>query len=250
MSSCRQIGPVQVGAQRGFTMPELMIALLIGLFLLGGLFTVVQDNRRAFSSQAQLAQLQDNERLAMTMITDIIQAGGYFPNPVVNTAAALLPAVGLMAAGQSLIGTSNAAAPGDTITVRFATNPNDGILNCSGGSNTTAVVQAYTNVFSVVVNGAGVSQLVCTMNGTAYPLVNNVTQLAILYGVNTAGGGNNVDTYMTAAQVTAANDWNNIVSAKVTLTFLNPLWSAGAAGVGNQTLTFQRVVGIMAKTGI
>ena len=45
--------------QRGFTLIELMIALLIGLFLLGGLMTLVQDNRRSFSTQNQLSQLQD-----------------------------------------------------------------------------------------------------------------------------------------------------------------------------------------------
>ena len=57
-------------AQRGFTLVEVMVALLIGLFLLGGLLRLVQDNRRTFASQNQLSQLQDAERIAMTMITE------------------------------------------------------------------------------------------------------------------------------------------------------------------------------------
>lgn len=247
---------VRMRAQRGFTMPELMVALLISLFLIGGLLAVVQDNRRTFSSQNQLAQLQDSERLAMTMMTDVIQAAGYFPNPVANVQAALLPAAGVMVAGQAMTGTYNAAAPGDTVTVRYATANGDGILNCSGSSNTSGATQSYTNVFSVIVNAQGISQLVCTLTvggvATNYPLVNNVSQIAILYGVNTTGAGNNVDTYMNAAQVTAANDWNNVVSAQLTLTFANPLFSAANLGQGNQppTVTFQRVVGVMSKTGI
>lgn len=236
---------------RGFTLPELMVALLIGLFLLGALLIVVQDNRRTFSSQNQLSQLQDSERLAMSLLTDVVQSTGYFPNPVLTTMGASLPAQGAMAAGQPITGTYNAAPPGDTLTLRFATNSGDGIGNCSGGSNTSGAVQTYTNVFSVVVNAAGVSQLVCTMNGTVYPLVNNVTNLSVLYGVSTAGN-TNVDTYMNATQVQAAGQWNNIISAQVTLTFLNPLYSAVNRGQGTQAqfLTFQRVIGIMAKTGI
>jgi type IV pilus assembly protein PilW len=242
-------------AQKGFTLVELMIALLIGLFLLGGLMTLVQDNRRSFSSQNQLAQLQDSERLAMTIMTDVIQAAGYFPDPTSNTAISSLPAVGVIAAGQALVGTYNAAAPGDSLTARYATTTGDGILNCTGSSNVTGSIAPtlYTNVFSVI-NG----QLVCTMNGTAYPLVGAVTntpnaiiinKLSVLYGVNSTGVGNNVDSYVTAAGVA---NWNNVISVQLTLTFQNPLWSATIQGQGTQPqfLTFQRVVGVMNQTGI
>jgi len=99
--------------------------VLIGLFLLGGLMTLVQDNRRTFSSQNMLSQLQDSERLAMTMMTDVIQAGGYFPDPTTNTAISALPVSGTIAAGQPFFGTYNAAAPGDSITVRYATTTGD-----------------------------------------------------------------------------------------------------------------------------
>jgi type IV pilus assembly protein PilW len=246
--------------QSGFTIIELMIALFIGLFLLGGLLTLVQDNRRSFVNQNQLAQLQDSERLAMTLMTDVIQAAGYFPDPTTNTAAAALPAAGAMAAGQPMTGTFNAAAPGDTITARYATTTGDGVLNCTGASNTTGNVapDLYTNVFAVV-NG----QLVCTLTnevGTrTYPLVGAVTntpnaiivnKLSILYGVDSAGVGNNVDSYVTAAGVA---NWNHVISVRIQLTFQNPLWSATPVqgqGTQPQYLTFQRVIGVMNQTGI
>jgi type IV pilus assembly protein PilW len=231
-------------SQHGFTIIELMIALLIGLFIAGGLMTLVQDNKRAFSSQSQLAQLQDSERLAMTMMTDVIQAAGYFPNPAINTATSVLLASGSMVAGQAMTGT-----PGDTITVRYATNSGDGILNCAGMSNTTGAVVTYVNVFSVVVNAAGVSQLVCTLNnGTPYPLVSGVTQLGISYGINSTGTSNNVDTYKTTAQMAAA-DWNNVISVQITLTFTNPLYSGANQGQ-TQTIALTRTVGVMNQTGI
>jgi len=219
-------------------MVELLVALTIGLFLLGGLMTLVQDN----------------ERMAMTMMTDVIQAGGYFPNPSLYTASSWLVTANPIAQGQAMYGTyGGGVAPGDTITSRYATAGGDGILNCSGGSNLTGGVVLYTNVFSVV-NG----QLVCTMNGTVYPMVGaltntpnaiSVTNLTVLYGVNSAGTGNNVDTYMNSAQVTAGGDWNNVVSVQVTLTFTNPLYVTAGQGQA-LTISFQRDISVMSKTGI
>jgi type IV pilus assembly protein PilW len=227
-----------------------------GFFLLGGLMTLVQDNRRTFSSQNMLSQLQDSERLAMTMMTDVIQAGGYFPDPTTNTAVSALPVAGVIAAGQPFFGTYNAAAPGDTVTVRYATTTGDTIINCSGGTNTTGNIAPllYTNTFSVL-NG----QLLCTLNGNVYPLVGTVSasvvpntiivnNLSILYGINSAGTGSNVDSYVTATGVT---NWNSVISVKITLTFNNPLYVAGAPGNPQpQYITFQRVVSVMGQTGI
>ena len=91
-----------------------------------------------------------------------------------DRAASVLLAGGGMTAGQPMTGTYSAAPPGDTITSRYATNSGDGILNCTGTSNTSGAVAAYVNTFSVVN-----SQLVCTLNGTQYPLVSGVTNLDV-----------------------------------------------------------------------
>src|SRR5271166_3639085 len=84
-------------ARRGFTLIELMIALLVGLFLLGALLTIVQANKQVFVSQNALAQVQDNERMAMSMMTDVIQSAGYFSNPIVNTSSSVFQGVGAFA---------------------------------------------------------------------------------------------------------------------------------------------------------
>jgi type IV pilus assembly protein PilW len=240
-------------------MVELMIVMVIGLLLMAGLLTLVQDNRRTFKSQNALSQLQDSERLAMSMLTDIIQQAGYFPNPTVNTATSAIIGNNGLAAGQPLSGTFSGTAPGDTITVQYATNTGDGILNCSGSSNASGGVQSYTSVFSVL-NG----QLICTQTTggatTPYTLVGTdntvangivVTNLSILYGINTAGTTDTVNEYVTANNVPS---FNNVISVQVTLTFVNPLYMANGANVGqgNQapTLSIQRVISVMSQTGI
>src|ERR1700680_4000349 len=113
--------------QRGFTLLEIMIAMSIGLFLLGALMTIVQTNKAVFINQSQLAQLQDSERMAMTLMADVIQGAGYFPDPTVNTAGGTLIASAPFANGQTITG-----AAGDSVSVRYMTAGGDGILNCSG----------------------------------------------------------------------------------------------------------------------
>jgi type IV pilus assembly protein PilW len=237
---------------QGFTLLELMIAMTIGLFLAGALITVVQTNKTVFLNQNQLEQMQDSQRMAMTLMADVIQSAGYFPQPWVNTLGGTLTASGAFANSQAITGVYSAATPGDKISVRYMTAPQDGILNCSGLSNANPVGGAnviYVNTFAVQTVGTS-GQLICTMNGIQYNLVSGVTNLSVLYGVktNAAASGNNVDTYMNATQVTAGGYWQSIISVQIILTYTNPLYTAAGQGQ-TPTITIQRVIDVMSQTG-
>jgi len=233
--------------QRGFTLLEIMIAMSIGLFLTGALLTIVQTNKAVFANQNQLEQMQDSQRMAMTLMADVIQSAGYFPDPTINTLGGTLIASGAFLNSQGITGTYSAAAPGDRFSVRYMTAGGDGILNCSGLSNPVGGANTiYVNQFAVVAGTPG--QLVCTMNGTAYTLVNGVTNLTVLYGVKTnVAAGNNVDTYLNASQMTPGN-WQNVITVLIRLTFNNPLYTGPNLGQ-QQTVTIQRVVDVMNQTG-
>jgi type IV pilus assembly protein PilW len=241
-------------ADRGFTLIELMIALLIGIFLLGALLTIVQTNRTVFGDQNKMAQLQDGERMAMTMMSDVIQSAGYFPQPYQpynNTLTGSLSATGPYAAGQAFFGTYSAAIPGDSISIRYMTASGDGILNCSGLPNTSGSNVLYVNTFQVQTIAPGNSQLTCTVTpgGQQYNLVSGVTNMSLLYGVkgNAAATGNSADTYMNANQVTAAGLWGNVISVMVQLTFNNPMYAPNLTQP--QSIVVQRVIGVMEQSG-
>lgn len=234
----------------GYSLVELLIALLIALFLIGGLLTIVQSMRNTFYAQSSLAQLEDGERLAMIMMTDVIQDAGYFPNPTTNSIDVALPQDGSIQAGQAIYGSSGAGAPGDSFSVRFQTMSGDTINNCTGGTNTTGANHTYTNTFSVDADG----NLDCTLSvdGAAQapvPLVSGVQNLQVWYGVrtNASVADNNVDTYLTAAQM-QTQYWLNITAVKIRITFTNPL----AAQDPSQPTTkyIESVVGVMSRTGV
>jgi type IV pilus assembly protein PilW len=248
-------------AQRGFTLVELMVTVAIALFLLGGLLTILQNVRGTYNNQQLLAQLQDQQRFALTVLTDVVQAGGYFPDPIGMTPTSALPAAGALAGtglfqvGQAFSGTQPAGQP-DTIGVRYVTGGGGGVILCDGSTNLGAVgtSQLYTNVFTVVPPaGATPGQLVCTLTiGAAanapVTIVTGVQGLTVYYGVkrNPLPADYNVDTYLTASQMLVA-DWNNISSVRIILTFTNPLF--GQPGQ-NQTITFERVIEVMSRAGV
>jgi type IV pilus assembly protein PilW len=247
--------------QRGFTLVELMISLLIGLFLAGGLIALVGAMKRTSTQQTGLSNLQDSERLTMTLLTDVIQTAGYFPNvagvgstspAVAFPAVAASAPVPAFAAGQAIAGTGAYAdpAPGNLISIRYAAAPSDNVINCTGNTNTTATTANYINTFSIV---GGNLQCLLTINGVVQPavkLASGITSVQIYYGVKTASTTtNSVDTYLDAASVTSGAYWPNVMSVKILVTFVNPL--AGQPGQpGSGTIPFERIISVMQKTGV
>lgn len=66
----------RIKVQRGFTLIELMIALVLGLVLIGGVISVLLSNQQTYRTNTALSQLQDNARTAFEFLArDIRQAG-------------------------------------------------------------------------------------------------------------------------------------------------------------------------------
>ncbi len=249
--------------ERGFTLVELMVTVAIALFLIGGLLTVLQNVRGAYNNQQQLTQLQDQQRFALTILADVIQAGGYFPDPITWRPDNSMPLSGNYVAGQAFFGTHPGGTNPDTISVRYRTAINDDVIFCDGSTNTTqGPTGLYANEFTVVPpagNTPGQLQCRLTDGGTGavingpLTIVNGVANLQVYYGVkrNSAPADYNVDTYLTADQMNTAgpngNDWLNISSVRVILTSTNPL----AAQPGQPaTIAFERVIQVMARAGV
>ncbi|MFI4889778.1 MAG: PilW family protein [Steroidobacterales bacterium] len=265
----RRIPTTTARRERGMTLIEILVALAVTSFLLVGLFTIVQTMLLVSNNQNSLAQLQDNERLAMTRIGDVVQQTGYYTSQLTKTPGSALPAatfnVGTQtltfAADQGVFGTHVASpAPQDSITVRYNAGPLDSLVNCDG--STATVVGIIYNTFTIDANG----NLTCTISttvagvttvGSPVILLAGMKDMVILYGVNTTTTSSNpVDSYITASSMTAAN-WNNVLSVHVSLQFNNPLFSASTSAPYSQQYPQQkpyiqvsRLIDVMNRAGV
>ncbi|WP_298442533.1 PilW family protein [uncultured Ferrimonas sp.] len=64
--------------QRGLTIPELMVALTIGLFVLGATYSVFTMSASSVNATGQQNQLQESARLSLRMLQDDIAQAGFF----------------------------------------------------------------------------------------------------------------------------------------------------------------------------
>jgi type IV pilus assembly protein PilW len=236
--------------ERGYSMIELSVALVIALFLLQGLFTILQNTRNASTNQNQLAQLQDQQRMSMTMLTDVIQQAGYYPGAYTTPAATALPATALFTtAGQYITGSVNTATYGDQISVRYQGDTTGSVLDCLGSVIPNGTTREMT--FKVTQVNNEPKGLYCSTDGgtTFVPLIPNVTKMTVTYGVDSSAT-TSTNAYLTAAQVGAGTFWSNVLSVKVALLFGNPLYGQpGQTDPAKQNLPFNRVIAVLSKTG-
>lgn len=76
MSTCQLPAPGTRIAQGGFSLVELMIALVLGLLVIGGVTTVFLSNKQSYRSNQGLSEIQENSRIAFELMArDLRQAG-------------------------------------------------------------------------------------------------------------------------------------------------------------------------------
>ena len=231
-------------SQRGIGLLEIFIGLTIALFLLAGLLTVFAGTSQNFTAQNKLSQLQDDQRMAMGLLSTVIQEAGYFPSPQTLTITDALPSSATFVQSAAVAGTSTSAGP-DTIAVRYVASPagtstSDFLMDCNGGSNSSpSGTVTFINTFAL----SG-TDLTCAVNSNAArKLVGGISNLVVLYGID-PDGNSSVNQYLPAASMTAAL-WPAVISVKVTLTFVNPLF--GQPGQLS-TIPFTRVISLMSKS--
>jgi type IV pilus assembly protein PilW len=239
--------------QGGFTLVELMVTVAIAMFLLAGLVTIVQNIRGSYFNQQQIVQLQDEQRFALTVMTDAVQAAGYFPNPAVDTTLNFGATAPFPAAGWVFAGTHAAGLP-DQLSTRFMSGPLPdgtpayGPVLCDGTDTSGLAANTWAVTFSV---DTVKNQLQCSVNGgPQIPLVGGVTGLTVYYGVkrNTVPVDYNVDTYETWDVLLASGtDWQNISAVRVIITFQNPLFPQASQP---QFVTVERVIQVMGRGGM
>jgi type IV pilus assembly protein PilW len=122
-------------SQKGFTLIEIMVAMVIGLIIMGGVIQLFTSMNTSSTLQQQTAFLQENGRLAMEFLSKDIRNADYWGcsngdnvgSVIDTTSPDYNPALhgGPQANGGGVSGTNNAGLNGsDTITLRGFSSDN------------------------------------------------------------------------------------------------------------------------------
>ncbi len=195
---------MNIRRQTGLSLVELMIALVVGLLLLGGVIEIFVANKQTYRMAGASARIQENARFATEILGRYLRIAGYRSDPTVDFATAFAP---VTYAGYSLSGGQIIAGGEHEVVIRYQ---GDGTMkDCAGGNiplGNAVVTRFYLDS----------GDLKCsTDSGTQpQPLISDVQQMTIRYGVDT-DGDDTANRYDRAAGVT---DWNQVVAVRVTLT--------------------------------
>ena len=85
--------PFSTRTQAGFSLIELMVALLLGLLLMSGIIAVYLESKRGFVQDEAIARVQENGRYALRLLSREIAMAGFFGG-VTELDAVSSPAIG------------------------------------------------------------------------------------------------------------------------------------------------------------
>jgi type IV pilus assembly protein PilW len=232
--------------QRGLTLIEMMVALVLGLLIAAAAVAALIVGRQGFTSVDSSSQLRENARFASSIIQRItVQAGfenaayGFFTSDKLPGLRGYDNALVTAGSGDTGLAHGNRSScavtdtscvnGSDVLIVRYwgatrsGTAADSSMINCSGQAEPEGTDRAYS-IFHVRASASGEPTLVCTYRDSSgnwqdVPLVAGVEGFQILYGVDnvtpnvgsadaTTGADSIPDRYLHASQLDAAGAYN------------------------------------------
>lgn len=209
--------------QAGLSLIELMIAMLVGIFLLAGITSSYVSSKNASVKRNQVSVLEDNGRLALEIISRSLEHSGYMSDggaivpfttdPASIPSGGTCPDASLKVINKSIIKmtANDASAVGDTISISFQ-GDNNLSTDCTGNVLPAGCETKIYNSFFV---DAATNKLNCSgsRSAKAEVIADGVENIQFLYGKGDTG---QVVQYVNSAAI-AAGSWGNIVSVQVAI---------------------------------
>jgi type IV pilus assembly protein PilW len=218
--------------QRGHTLLEMMIAMMVGLIVTSGMVSLYRSQRQAFTQAADAASMRDAAMGALTLIGQQVQMAGFVPIDTLQSrssapagSVATVPAL-FGCSGARPVGTGNVpsceplASRSDGIVVRYigdtiSTWPTSAgqVTDCLGqGLGSAGAAELVVNRYYARPSGStGEPELYCEGNGRAgvgQPLIEGIERLRFKYWLQ--GASTPVD-----ASSMAIEQWSRIVAVDV-----------------------------------
>ncbi|MBL7252276.1 PilW family protein [Alloalcanivorax sp. C16-2] len=200
----------------GFSLVELMVAMLLGLLITAAAVSLFSTNQRTFALQQAMSESQEQGQLALRFIAQDLQLTGYMDDQV---AATDFPGVHLA----TFLGMPPSSDGGNEGNDRL-TISHHGLTDCTGTGLTPAAMTEVVNTYWVDDDG----NLKCRGNLSSDDviLLQDVRGFQVLYGVDQL-----VDAVPFAARYVTADNvaGDQVVAVKVALLLEKPLPSMEGA---------------------
>ncbi|UZE95602.1 PilW family protein [Alkalimarinus alittae] len=219
--------------QTGFSLVELMIAMVLGLVLMAGVIQIFLGSKQTYSVVSAQSHTLENGRFGLFFISRSLRHAGYWGTIGVERK---FPAVAEFTEGTSItFGRNNDATNADIedgtdeIFIRMTGAPDGSIETCLGSSllnNQLAVDHYYIRAVDPL-STENIPSLYCSsrvygftaethtlgalVSSDDQPLVNGIENMQILYGI---GSANEVTQYVNSTGVT---NWEDVRAVKVAL---------------------------------
>jgi type IV pilus assembly protein PilW len=194
--------------QSGISLIEIMIALLIGLFLLDGVLQLFSSAQQTYRMQSNLARLQENGRFALDFLERDIRMAGYW---------------GCMSSTSDISGIEGASGIPDTITLHgaFELTPTGVCASPVDSPNSCGSVNCYTDSSSTIsyqINTSSTSSLPdpeITLYRSSNPLIEGIQNMQILYGIDSDSIPDGAANYYVSAN--NVSNMQRVVSVRISL---------------------------------
>ncbi|MGB1764454.1 type IV pilus assembly protein PilW [Alloalcanivorax xenomutans] len=203
--------------QTGFSLVELMVAMVLGLIITGAAISLFSTNQRTFSLQQNMARIQEQGDLAMRFINQDVRLAGNMSDDVAATfmPGIILDASSAVTGGSAIPPGDDGGSDSDRLTLAY-----HGEKDCqgNGGTGMKEIVNTYW------VGGDDGDELYCRGNqsgsSNGVVLLRGIKSFQVLYGVDQSTDGIPfASQYLRADEVLASADvdQSRIVAVKIGL---------------------------------
>jgi len=214
--------------QKGLTLVELMIATLIGLFLMASLANLLITTNKSVTLSEALAQNQESGRFAMSFMTGFIRLAGYTDDFTVANPPILINTGSTPCIPQAC-SANNPTDKGDRLAVTYVADAIQTTTSCAGTIVGGPVngQQQIANVFWVSNDLATLNELQCRtydyendvwIDNAPVSIVANVESFEFQVGISAATTNRSAARYVNIDTIINASELlNNVRSVRIAL---------------------------------
>ncbi|MBC7919401.1 MAG: PilW family protein [Rhodoferax sp.] len=250
----------------GVSLIEILISLVIGLVVVGAVLVSIVGAGKAGRYQAAFSQMNEDAQVGLSILARDLQMAGYSQPTALTNSTPLLPTPTMVLTFNPTVtravfgcdtGFANAAAA--TVVCGSVTTPALEVAYEADTANTVATVGGLPsdclgngipgvapfvarNRYFISAGNSGRPELYCASNNAAntpQPLIENIENMRVWYGVSVAADPRQVVRYVSATNINAvgAAEWNNVISVRICLLVRSaePVLNAG----DEDTLTYR-----------